>query len=411
MTQQIEIKIELPQHDSYGEIMKAYFSLMRGFGIELGMRCDTVLGELEGPQWWTALKEQRRAEGRWKGAINLHDPSITLPEYVYADGTPLAKALSGKLESKVFAKKLHLARNSWVHFSEAPGPAQLEEVAGLLKQFASLNGLKIEAAAARMIRRLQRIRSGQYQPYGEVIAKWRIDNEPIVAPADGPATVEVGPPVAEKQTLVEHPVIVPTVERLEPVEPTDEVIEIETPAIERRPAIGARWSGEILTARYIPSAIGDLVDPSTGEGLRAQVGPDLWPRKRRLWLAARPLGGVWVDDRDGAVGGFVDNVARLLGYLGDEPDDGLARGFLTPRYYEVDGDRIVDLDSGIALLDAVPAEARDQAAQLQAEVFAATMPHAGLRLSTYGDLVAVTDEGAVRVAVVEPEYWFAGHLA
>jgi hypothetical protein len=34
-----------------------------------------------------------------------------------------------------------------------------------------------------------------------------------------------------------------------------------------------------------------------------------------------------------------------------------------------------------------------------------------LRLSTYGDLVAVTNEGAVRVAVIEPAQWFAGHLA
>ncbi|MCY7412962.1 MAG: hypothetical protein LH471_08025 [Salinibacterium sp.] len=270
-------------------------------------------------------------------------------------------------------------------------------MATLVKQFASFNDLKIGAMATRMINRLQRIRTGQYQPFGDVIAKWRVDN-PTTEPAA--ATDLAG------GTLLPTEVAQPS----DP-DPTPETIEVEAPAIERRPAIGARWSGEIPPARYIPSAIGDLVDPNTGEGLRTQVGADLWPRKRRLWLAARPLGGVWVDDRDGAVGGFVDNVSRLLGYLGDEPDDGLARGFLTPRYYEVDGDRIVDLDSGIALLDAVPADARDQAAQLQAEVFAATTPHAGLRLSTYGDLVAVTDEGAVRVAVVEPAHWFAGHLA
>ena len=58
-----------------------------------------------------------------------------------------------------------------------------------------------------------------------------------------------------------------------------------------------------------------------------------------------------------------------------------------------------------------PAEFRDQAAQLQTESLAAIPEHAGLRLSTYGDLVAVTDQGAIRVAVVEPQQWFAGYLA
>jgi len=406
-----QIEIEMPQHASYGEIMKAYFSLMRGFGMELGMRCDTVLTELEGPRWWQELVAQRRheLENRWKGAVNPHDPSIMLPEYIWRNDSPLAKVLSPKPESKVVARKIQMARNSWLHFTTSPGPIELEEVAALVKQFGSLNQMQIGATATRMINRLRRIRTGRYQPYGEVIAKWRIDNQPSEASPDEAPTVETPNP---ETTTPEHPATtVEVVDKPAVVETPADVIEVETPAIERRPAIGARWSGEIPTARYIPSAIGDLVDPSTGEGLRTRVTADLWPRKRRLWLAARPLGGVWLDERDGAVGGFVDNVSRLLGYLGDEPDDGLARGFLTPRYYEVDGDRIVDLDSGIALLDAVPAYARDQAAQLQAEVFAATTSHAGLRLSTYGDLVAVTDEGAVRVAVVEPEHWFAGHLA
>lgn len=388
-----QIEIEMPQHASYGEIMKAYFSLMRGFGLELGMRCDTVLTELEGGHWWSDLKAQRMLDGRWRGVVNVNDPSITLPEYVWGVDSPLSRVFSGKPDSRVFAKKIHHARNSWLHFSESPGPTELEQVAVLIKQFASLNDLKIGVMAERMIKRLQRIRTGQYQPYADAIERWRVANVP-------------SPPV-----IVPEPVEQPVTQPETQPEPKPDVIEVEAPAIERRPPIGGRWSGDIPTARFVPSAIGDLVDPSTGEGLRTQVGADLWPRKRRLWLAARPLGGVWVDDRDSAVGGFVDNVPRVLGYLGDEPDDGLARGFLTPRYYEVDGDRIVDLDSGIALLDAVPADLREQAAQLQTEVFVATAPHAGLRLSTYGDLVAVTDEGAVRVAVVEPEHWFAGHLA
>ncbi|MGY6499022.1 MAG: hypothetical protein ACXIUP_12430, partial [Microcella sp.] len=73
--------------------------------------------------------------------------------------------------------------------------------------------------------------------------------------------------------------------------------------------------------------------------------------------------------------------------------------------------RIVDLDSGQALQDAVPADLRPRAADLEAAVLAAAPAQSGLRLSTYGDLIAITDEGAQRVAVIEPKQWFPGHLA
>ncbi len=400
----MQVRVEMPEQDSFGEIMKGYLSLMRGLGIDLHARCDVRLSELEGPEWWADLEAERRSEGIWKGRINPQDPSVLLPEYFKTADSPLRRALSGKPDSVAMAKKLHFARNTWLHFSETAGAAQLEEVAGFVKQFASMNGLTIDALASRMVRRLQRIRTGQYRPFSDIIRKWQIDNEVTLAPDEESGASDGTKPAEPAAEL--PPVAVPEVEVPDP-----DVIEVEAPAIERRPAIGARWWGEIPSTRFVPSTIGDLVDPATGDGLRTRVDADGWSRKRHLWLAPRPLGGIWVDERDGAVGGFVDNVPRLLGYLGDEPDDGLARGFLTPRYYEAIEGRIVDLDSGIALMDAVPADTRDQAEQLQAKVLAAAPEHAGLRLSTYGDLVAVTDQGAVRVAEVEPEQWFPGHLA
>lgn len=399
-----QVRVEMPEQDSFGEIMKGYLSLMRGLGVDLHARCDVRLTELDGPDWWSALEEQRRADGIWKGRVNPQDPSVLLPEYFKDAASPLRRALSGKPDSVDTAKKLYYARNSWLHFSETAGAAQLEQVASLVKQFASMNGLPIEVLATRMVRRLQRIRTGQYQPFSDVIRKWLIDNEESVVP-----DVKLDAPMIDQDTpRSEDPVPPPSAEP-ETIEP--DVIEVDTPAVERRPSIGARWSGDIPAVRFVESKIGDLVDPSTGDGLRSRVAAEQWARKRRLWLAPRPLGGVWVDERDGAVGGFVDNVPRLLGYLGDEPDDGLARGFLTAHYYEAADGRIVDLDSGQALQDAVPADRRPQAAQLEEVVLAAAPDRAGLRLSTYGDLVAITDDGAERVAVIEPEQWFPGHLA
>jgi hypothetical protein len=401
-----QLRVEMPEQDSFGEIMKGYLTLMAGLGVELFAKCDRELTELEGEQWWRDLEAQRRADGIWKGRVTREDPSILLPEYVKSHDSPLRRVLSGKPASMTMATKLYRTRNTWLHFSELAGAAQLEEVASMIKQFANMNGLQIEALAARMIRRLQRIRSGQYQPFADQIRKWQIDNEPF---AEKPTGAEPAPEV--------HPDAAPANEtgpgsapaEVEPPEP--DVIEIESSPVERRPAIGARWLGDIPTTRYQSSKIGDLVDPTTGTGLRARVGTDQWERKRRLWLAPRPLGGIWLDERDGAVGGFVDNVPRLLGYLGVEPDDGLARGFLTSRFYEVADGRIVDLDSGQVLQDAVPSDLRPRAAELEAAVLASAPAQAGLRLSTYGDLVAITDDGAQRVAVIEPEHWFPGHLA
>jgi hypothetical protein len=399
-----QIAIEMPERDSYGEIMKGYFSLMRGFGVELGMRCDALISESDGTKWWDELVAQRRAEqeSRWKGSVNRYDPGLVLPEYAWRLDSPIAKALSSKPEARIVAKKIQAARNSWVHFTVAPGPAELQEVATLVKQFASLNGMQIAVMAARMVKRLDRIRTGQYQPFKDIIDRWRAENP--VAPGDAhPNETAEKPPAGQ----TDQPGI--SQRTFEPVD--SEGIELDAPTVERRPAIGARWSGEIPSTRFVPSATGDLVDPSSGDGLRSRVGSDQWGRKRGLWLAPRPLGGVWVDGRDGAVGGFVDNVPRLLGYVGDEPDDGLARGFLTSHYYEVADARIVDLDSGLALLDAIPEDRRLEVTRLEAVVLASAPERASLRLSTYGDLVALTEDGAQRVAVIEPEQWFPGHLA
>ncbi|MGY6496833.1 MAG: hypothetical protein ACXIUP_01260, partial [Microcella sp.] len=119
-----QIAIEMPERDSYGEIMKGYFSLMRGFGLELGLRCDSVLVASAGENWWDDLVARRRAEqeNRWKGSVNRSDPGLVLPEYVWRLDSPIAQALSPKPESRVVAKKLQTARNSWLHFTVAPGP-------------------------------------------------------------------------------------------------------------------------------------------------------------------------------------------------------------------------------------------------------------------------------------------------
>ena len=68
-----------------------------------------------------------------------------------------------------------------------------------------------------------------------------------------------------------------------------------------------------------------------------------------------------------------------------------------PHYYEVDGDEIVDVDSGERLNSRLAASAASGTA---------------LRITTYGDVVNVDGpDGVARVASVTPADWFAGHLS
>ena len=44
--------VELPIRNTYGEVMKGYFSLMRGFGIEFANRSDRLLMPDLGSRWF-----------------------------------------------------------------------------------------------------------------------------------------------------------------------------------------------------------------------------------------------------------------------------------------------------------------------------------------------------------------------
>lgn len=131
------------------------------------------------------------------------------------------------------------------------------------------------------------------------------------------------------------------------------------------------------------------------ESVRSRVTGD-FAEKVRAWTAVEPRGReLWIDT-DGAVGGFIGATPRLLGYLGSDPAEDIARGFFTPHYYAVDGNEIADLDSG----------------ERRTTPFAQALADgAMLRATTYGDVLVVGDTDRLeRVATVTAANWFPGHL-
>ena len=178
---------------------------------------------------------------------------------------------------------------------------------------------------------------------------------------------------------------VPVHETQPPVEQTSDV---DIVGVVPRPKIGGIWQGEVPVGEYKITKTGDLVSVSTGDSLRDRVKGDA-TSKLRAWLAPNPKGDLWIDG-DGAVGGYVTAVPRLLGYLAEEPPGEIARGFLFPQYFEVVGSQVRDIETGVSheLPPGVPVADGEL-----------------LRLTTYGDLIRIDDDGVNRVAVVDPNSW------
>ena len=219
--------------------------------------------------------------------------------------------------------------------------------------FARHYSLATDGAVVPLLTRLQRIKRGQY----------------LAKPESEPTKVETQAPRAVVMTA----------------EP--DVVAVNTDRVPR-PKIGGVWQGPIPMADLKITKTGDLVSVTTGISIKDRLARDAVP-KLRAWLAPHPKGNLWADD-DGAVGGFVAAVPRLLGYIGDEPPGEVARGFLYPRYYEVVAHAVRDLESG--LVHDIPQDV----SVVEGEV---------LRLTTYGDLIRIDDDGVSRLAIVNPADW------
>lgn len=352
----VDVSIALPEDETPGELIKGYFTLMRAFGWDLYVTSHFTLRESLGSKWFAAriseLKDSDPKNWRPNHRFEPQDPGVILRDYIYEQDSPYLSVFGGQFQKQTAAKKILATRNTWFHFGDDPTTVQLEEAAKVVRGFVQSSDMHIAGRIDALIERLSDLRTGRY---------------PAEAAPSAPAAV---PAVAEPAPL-------------------------DAPEDLPRPSIGGTWVGPIPELRYRMTRAGDVVHPDTMESVRSRVTGD-FADKVRAWTAVEPRGReLWVDT-DGAVGGFISATPRLLGYLGPDPEGDIARGFFTPHFYAVDGDEIVDLDSG--------ERRKTSFAQRLAD---GTM----LRVTTYGDVLIVGDaEGVERVATVTPAEWFPGHL-
>jgi len=367
--------VEYPERNTYGEVMKGYFSLMRGFGLEFASRCERVLGPSLGAGWFDEYVATRNQQDpkRIQRRQTPSDPSFFLKELIYTEWSPYRQVVPDDVALRVVSKKIVDTRNTWLHFSDEPSVVQLRDAAALIRDFGARTSMTVEAPAVRMIKRIDRIRTGQYP--------------------SSPQDQELLAGKSADQDSGEPPVEIP-------LDPVDQ---------EPRPPIGSLWRGPIPERRIRVTRTRDVVDVDTGASLRSAVAGD--PREKvRQWTSARPLGDLWVD-ADGAVGGFVEGQERLLGYVGEDPAGETARGFLVRRFYDVRDGRLVDIDSGSALVDSVSEEGAELARSIESAAAEAMEPGGTIRITNYGDVLYIDEVGMSRIGVATPRSWFPGHLA
>jgi len=365
--QVLNLAIEKPVSKELGELVRGYYTMMRVLGFDLGLRAQRVLSPSRGVGWFPSFIAGRKQSDP-KHFPSTHtfeyrDPAFILKNYAHDVDSPYREVFGYTEEMGRTAKKINWARNAWSHFGQDPTLEDLVELTQHVREFAQEADLESLGAYVTLLSRLKRIKTGQYQPTAE----------------ENRQTSE--PPTESK-------VIEPT---LEPDSSTDLVVPDDAP----RPRIGGIWNGAIPDARFKITKTGDIVDPHTFESLSARAGDD-FARKVKQWLAVPPRGNeVWVAE-DGAIGGWINEYPRLLGYVGTDPADDFPRGFYLPEYYEAHGEVVVDLESG---------------AELESGVAASVEPGTLLRVTTYGDVVIIDDaNGIVRLATVTPAEWFSGHL-
>lgn len=352
----IDVTIELPENETPGELIKGYYTLMRAFGWDLYVTCHFALKRDLGPHWFPArMTELTSADPKnWRPnhKYDPQDPSVILKDYTFESDSPYLAVFGGQFQNQSAAKKILGTRNTWFHFGDDPTTGQLAEAAKVIQGFVASSSMHIGGKVDKLIARLADLGTGRY--------------------------LAQATPAAQSLSRVAR-----------------ETEQIEVPVDLPRPPIGGTWIGTIPETRYRITRASDVIHTDTMQSIRVKTDGD-FVEKVRVWTAVEPRGReLWIDT-DGAIGGYIGASPRLLGYLGPDPKEEIARGFFIPRYYSVEGDRVVDLDTEERLKWAGSANVANGTS---------------LRVTTYGDVVTIDDvHGVERVANVAPGEWFPGHL-
>ena len=281
------------------------------------------------------------------------------------------------------------ARNRWEHRSGQRNLAELKSDLEAFAYVAKEANLKLWEKLPLLLTRINAILSGTFAPD---------------ATAEPTAGVE-RPTDGENAAAVE-----------EAIKRDDERLEEEREryrqreqnlAAQKRPRVGGKWIGDKPErALKLKPQLNDLVDASTRESVKAEWSEEAPLQIARLKMIA-PMGDLFVAS-DGAIFGYKHGVARLMSYLGPEPERDVSeiQGFELPYSYSL-SERGIFCDSNNTYLS----QSRGDEAQLLTAVLRkAVNPLDEVKITTHGDLYSITESGPKKIARVVASDWFPGHL-
>ena len=348
----MQIAPHIPKDKSPAELALLYMTAEKAVMMETRDIVVQWARDNIGINWLERVKTESgtKAIAAWNSE---QDPVYLFKFLKFGKYCPLRHALGDPIGLDDSAKRVLSARNSWAHYSMDLRPFAIErDIMNLM-----LFGDKVELTAAKQIR----------------AALKALDTLP-----DGPGPIET-----RSRRLAAAP---------------------SNTKAPRRPRIGEPWAGELPSTRCdLNRKLHDIRVVATGESLKSKwTETTIADQEIDRWLRLKPTPStLYVDESDGATVGFLGGYPYLFGYVGQEPEiaSGQYRGFFDPRTFEFRNSRLIFEESGVDVLADI-----DGGDEVVSVLKAANLEEdASLRLTNYGDIVLVTENGSQKIGSMGPE--------
>lgn len=338
----------------------------RIFGSELGEQVNTKLFTNASPNWFSTLKQARKA-ANLVTYDDYRDPRFLLKEAMDDEGLVHYGILNFDSNWKVVAATLRRKLNAWFHGSLEPSLTTFLELVEGMRFLAEQSKLPVAQDLVANVNRARAIQSGAYS---------------ASAGAEEPVVTKEDKDFAEK-------------------------LKAKKKAIEKRPPVGSEWLGSKGTRKIVISKILHDVTEN-GISIKSQLGSDP-DEVITSWLRYYPLGGEAKVADDGAVMGYKKGQAYLIGWLTSPETESVTevKGFALPYEYIFTGADVRDIVSGKLLSQ----NTLESTAPLLGALANKLTEGEFLSITAYGEILKQSDSLETEIiAQVHKNIWFVGHL-
>jgi hypothetical protein len=349
------LKPYLAKQASLHEAMYVYLSVERAVFEGLQMTVAHWAEQVLGVRWHEEMVADPENQSL-KGWDSSGDPYYIVKALAKVPASPFFGALPPHHQIANLAWEILHNRNLWAHYGNNETMQSIKNDIEKLVSFARVAGLSVEEAVRVALGELTRV---------------------TAAAAGLKPLVPQGTTASPRVSLAIAPA---------------------APKPPARPRIGSPWEGELSATKLeLNPRQKDILEPLSGDSGRPRwPSPESADAAVKRWLAlglSTPY--LHVDESDGATVGFLDGHPFLIGYVGEEPvpSEGQYRGFLGEATYVYNGEVLASKDSGREM----PLSPEQLFVLRNATSLRSVGSGEAFRVTNYGDLVHLGEEGPVRL--------------